>query len=162
MEAQGYFFQKNVIYQDNQSAIRIEKNGRNSCTGNSRHIHIRYMFTKDRVDKGEFEIEYCPTESMLADYFTKPLQGSLFNRFREIIVGWKHIDTLKTFLDSRKERVGDTEDREISEFSDNAVMKKKVSYADIVRINTNMDCIENRKMSNTENERSTNALILSN
>ena len=123
MEAQGYFFQKNVIYQDNQSAIRIEKNGRNSCTGNSRHIHIRYMFTKDRVDKGEFEIEYCPTESMLADYFTKPLQGSLFNRFREIIMGWKHIDTLKTFLDSRKERVGNTEDREISEFSDNAVMK---------------------------------------
>ena len=61
-----------------------------------------------------------------------------------------------------KERVGNTEDREISEFSDNAVMKKKVSYADIVRINTNMDCIENRKMSNTENERSTNALILSN
>ena len=41
--AQGYKVTNNVIYQDNQSAIRMEKNGRNSCTGNSRHIDIRYF-----------------------------------------------------------------------------------------------------------------------
>jgi hypothetical protein len=32
---------------------------------------------------------------MLADFFTKPLQGSLFRKFREVIMGHKHIDTLK-------------------------------------------------------------------
>ncbi len=41
MEAQGYKLKKNLVHQDNESAIRIEKNGRNSCTGNSRHVDIR-------------------------------------------------------------------------------------------------------------------------
>lgn len=33
---------------------------------------------------------------MLADYFTKPLQGSLFRKFRSIILGHAHISTLVT------------------------------------------------------------------
>jgi len=73
----------------------MKKNGRNSCTGNSRHIAIRYFFVKDRVDKGEFTIDYCSTECMLADFFTKPLQGALFVKSREVIMGWKHVDTQK-------------------------------------------------------------------
>jgi len=43
MEAQGYSLKDNAIYQDNKSAIFMEINGRNSCTGNSRHINIRYF-----------------------------------------------------------------------------------------------------------------------
>ena len=35
MECQGYKVTKNEVRQDNMSAIRMEKNGRNSCTGNS-------------------------------------------------------------------------------------------------------------------------------
>ena len=37
------------------------------------------------------EIEYCPTESMVGDLLTKPLQGSKFIEFRNIILGekWK-------------------------------------------------------------------------
>jgi hypothetical protein len=31
MEAQGYTLDENLYYQDNQSAMRMEKNGRNSC-----------------------------------------------------------------------------------------------------------------------------------
>ena len=78
LRGQGYELQHNIVYQDNTSAIKMEKNGRNLCTGNSRHIDIRYFFTKDRVDKGEMTIQYCPTNEMLAGYHTKPLQGSLF------------------------------------------------------------------------------------
>ena len=37
-------------------AIKMKKNGRNSCTGNSRHISIRYLFVEYRVDKDEFGI----------------------------------------------------------------------------------------------------------
>jgi hypothetical protein len=33
---------------------------------------------KDRVDSEGIDIVYCPTEQMLTDFFTKPLQGSLF------------------------------------------------------------------------------------
>ena len=31
---------------------------------------------------------------MLADYFTKPLQGNLFRRFRQVIMGYVHINDL--------------------------------------------------------------------
>jgi hypothetical protein len=91
---QGYEISKNLLLQDNQSAIKMERNGRNSCTGNSRHIDIRHFFVKDRVDKGEIQVEYCPTELMLADYFTKPLQGALFRRFWDIIMGRTHINQI--------------------------------------------------------------------
>ena len=43
MGAQGYGIKNNVVYQDNQSKMQMVKNGRNSCTGNSQHIHIRYF-----------------------------------------------------------------------------------------------------------------------
>ena len=56
--------------------MKMEINGRNSCTGNSRHIDIKYFWVKDRVDKKEVEIQYCPTHLMLADYFTKHYKGS--------------------------------------------------------------------------------------
>jgi hypothetical protein len=39
-------------------------------------------------------VRYCPTEQMLADFFTKPLQGSLFRRLRAVIMGHEHVDTL--------------------------------------------------------------------
>ena len=73
--AQGYIIKNNMLYQDNMSTILMLKNGRNSCTGNSRHINIRYFFVKDRIDKKEMKVEYCPSQCMLADFFTKPLQG---------------------------------------------------------------------------------------
>jgi hypothetical protein len=95
LEEQGYTLQRNLLYQDNQSAIKMESNGRRSCTGNSRHVAIRYFFVKDRVDKGELSIEYCPTQLMVADFFTKPLQGRLFHLFRNVIMGYSHIDTIK-------------------------------------------------------------------
>ena len=95
LSAQGYEIKDNVLYQDNQSTILMMKNGRNSCTGNSRHVHTRYFFVKDRVEKGEVRVEYCPTLQMLGDYFTKPLQGNLFNKLRDVIMGYKSIYTLQ-------------------------------------------------------------------
>ena len=85
----------------------MEKNGRNSCAGNSRHINVRYFFVKDRVDKGEVII-YCPTEYMLADFFTKPLQGKRFHYFKSYIMGWEPMQDLLDCLPplSNKERVG--------------------------------------------------------
>ena len=31
-------------------------------------------------------MDYCSTKDMLADFFTKPLQGSLFLKFRDMIM----------------------------------------------------------------------------
>ena len=109
LEEQGYGIKENVIYQDNQSAMLMEKNGRNSCTGNSRHINVRYFFVKDRIDKGEVRVQYCPTGLMLADYYTKPLMGAKFQEFRNYVMGWKNISELVREIDNSdriKERVG--------------------------------------------------------
>ena len=51
MGEQGYSIKDNVLYEDNQSQILMLTNGRNSCTGNSTHVHIRCFFVKDRIDK---------------------------------------------------------------------------------------------------------------
>jgi len=86
LEEQGYVVTDNVIYQDNQSAILLERNGRASSGRRTRHIDIRYFFASDKIAQGDIRVEYCPTENMIADFFTKPLQGSLFKRFRALIM----------------------------------------------------------------------------
>ena len=95
MLEQGYKIKDNILYQDNKSTILMLKNGRNSCTGNSRHINVRYFFVKDRIDKGELKVEYCPSTIMLAYFFTKTLQGHLFKKFRDVIMGYVPISSLK-------------------------------------------------------------------
>ena len=71
----------------------ILKNGRNACTGNSRLISIRYVFVKNRIDKGELRVEYYISTIMLADFFAKPLQGHLFKKFRDVIMGYVPISS---------------------------------------------------------------------
>ena len=84
----------------------MEENGRNSCTSNLRHIDIIYFFSKDRVDRKEIIITYCPTAKMLADFFTKPLQGNLFRFFRDILMGYVSIEEIIKDDIEMKERVG--------------------------------------------------------
>jgi hypothetical protein len=45
------------------------------------HINIRYYFVTDKIKSKEMHIEYCPTQSMIADFFTKPLKGPNSNYF---------------------------------------------------------------------------------
>jgi hypothetical protein len=106
LKEQGYNVTDNIFAQDNQSAMRLETNGRASCGQKSRHIDIRYFFMKDRIKSEQINILYCPTEEMLADFFTKPLQGSLFNKFKQVLLGNQHISTLKRSPSTAEERVG--------------------------------------------------------
>jgi hypothetical protein len=100
--------ESNVLAQDNESAIKLEKNGRMSAGPKSRHIDIRYFWIKDRLKTGAITVEHCPTLEMLADFFTKPLQGRLFKRFRDVLLGNLHITALTTPLtDPIEERVGE-------------------------------------------------------
>jgi hypothetical protein len=88
LEAQGYGVKDSIINQDNQSsAFLLEKNGRAS-SGKKRahHINIRYFFVADRIASSEGSVQYCPTGEMIADFFTKPLPGILFGKFRDFIM----------------------------------------------------------------------------
>ena len=106
LKEQGYVLKHNIFYQDNMSAIKMEKNDRQSCGEKSRHIHIRYIFIKDVLARENIEVVHCPTERMIADYFTKPLQGSLFLAHRNRLLGIQaenvaiYIQNYKTFMDS--------------------------------------------------------------
>jgi hypothetical protein len=87
MDAQGYGIQENIVYQDNQSTILIEKNGKASSSKRTKHISIRYYFVTDRINKNELTVEWCPTGDMIGDYMTKPNQGALFRKFRDQLMG---------------------------------------------------------------------------
>ena len=86
---QGYDINSTVMYQDNQLTILLENNGRASRSRRTKHLNIRYFFLTERIKKGELKIEYCPTDDVVADFFTKLLQGKKFLQFSKIIMNPK-------------------------------------------------------------------------
>jgi hypothetical protein len=87
LEAQGYGVRENIVFQDNQSAILLERNGKASSTKRTKHLKIRFFFVTDRIKKGDLSVEWCPTGDMTSDFMTKPNQGALFRKFRDQIMG---------------------------------------------------------------------------
>lgn len=86
LQAQGYAMKDNVVHQDNRSAILLEENGKGSSSKRTRHINVRFFFITDRIEKGEVSVAHCPTDEMLGDFFTKPLQGAKFFNFRDKVL----------------------------------------------------------------------------
>ena len=74
-----------ILYQDNQSTIRLLRNGKSS-SDRTKHIKIRYFWLKDRIDNKDVLVEYMPTEDMIADILTKPLQGDQFIKLRQLLM----------------------------------------------------------------------------
>ena len=87
LESLGYGIKQNIIYQDNKSAIALEKNGKASSSKRTKHIRMRYFFIKDCVDRGEVTIKHCPTKEMWSDILTKPKQGKEFFIMRSKLMG---------------------------------------------------------------------------
>ena len=75
-----------VLHQDNTSAMLLEKNGRGSSTKRTKHMDVRYFYIADCIARGEVSLKHCPTTEMLADFFSKPLQGQLFFKFRALLM----------------------------------------------------------------------------
>ena len=96
----------------------------------SRHINIGFFFIKDVLQNINIKLAHCPTNKMVADYFTKPLQGGLFVKIRNQIMGVSDITV--------EERVGDqSENEELSkklatEISKCEKNKRTVAYAEAV------------------------------
>jgi hypothetical protein len=85
--AQGENPQPVTVYQDNMSTLALINNG-GSTSERTRHINIRYFWLKDRIDTGDITPVYRPTEEMIADFFTKPLQGEKFTLARKEVLNW--------------------------------------------------------------------------
>jgi hypothetical protein len=87
IEAQGYKLSESLLNQENMSAMLLETNGKESSSKRKKHINVRYFFIKDHVGAGEITIKHCPTNNMLADSLTKPVQGNQFRKLRSQIQG---------------------------------------------------------------------------
>ena len=83
MEAQKYTIDINILFQDKKSTTLLAKNGISLAGKKSKHIKNRYFLITDKVQPGDLEIQHKPTGEMLANYESKPTQGTLFRRHRE-------------------------------------------------------------------------------
>ena len=50
-------------------------------------MSIRYFYVTEQIRKKAIHVTDCPTEKMVGDFFTNPLQGSLFIKMRNYIMG---------------------------------------------------------------------------
>ena len=66
---------------DNQGAIALAKNPH--LHERSRHIDICHHYVRDLVQRGRVKIKYIPTAEMVADGFTKPLERTAFDKFKD-------------------------------------------------------------------------------
>ena len=105
LEEQGYIIKDAMLHQDNKSAILLESNGKESSTKRTRHINIRYFYIADCIKRREFSIQYCPTDDMLADFLTKPLQGEKFKKLRALLMNIPHNSRIEEKADALKKLV---------------------------------------------------------
>ena len=55
------------LYQHNMSATLLETNGKSSSSKHTKHMKLKYIFVKDKIDQGEITVEQCPTDQMWSD-----------------------------------------------------------------------------------------------
>ena len=68
LAAQGFPLKENIVHQDNESAIKLEVNGRRSCGKRTCYVDTRCFHVKDLVGKKRVTFKHYPTEKMLADF----------------------------------------------------------------------------------------------
>ena len=73
-----------VLYEDNEGAKALAENPLSS--GRSKHIDVRWHFTRDLVRSGAVKIEHVDSEWQCADILTKPLPLTLFKRHRRALM----------------------------------------------------------------------------
>jgi len=65
------------LYCDNKSAILYSNNDRSSTK--SKHIDIKFLVIKERVQSGQISIKHLGTNSMITDPLTKGLPPKVFH-----------------------------------------------------------------------------------
>jgi len=68
------------VFEDNQGAIQLARNPGSSRR--TRHIDIRFHFTREAMEEGVIDIVYCHTKDMTADLLTKPIPRQQFETLR--------------------------------------------------------------------------------
>ena len=82
LESQGLKTGPAIVYQDNTSTMAKAKQDSTVGKDRKKHFKKRRLLVKESVDEKIVKLRYMPTEAMVADLLTKPLQGGLFKRLR--------------------------------------------------------------------------------
>ena len=77
---------KSTVFEDNNGALRLATVPK--MTPRSKHIAIKYHFFREHVFNGTVDIEKIDTSNQKADIFTKGLGPEIFERVRELLMGW--------------------------------------------------------------------------
>jgi hypothetical protein len=85
---QGYPHLPILIEQDNISCMTLMENG-HAKAETTRFIEVRFFWIYDYIKRGLIKLVKVPTEEMASDYFTKPVQGAIFQRLHKRIMGYK-------------------------------------------------------------------------
>lgn len=72
-----------ILYIDNKSAIDLAKNP--VFHGRSKHIHVRYHFIRECVERGDIVLKHVASEKQKADILTKALTTIKFERMRSLL-----------------------------------------------------------------------------
>lgn len=83
MDGQAYANDPTCINCDNQSAIRFSKDS--IYHQRSKHVDIRFHFTREAQEDGEVTVQYIPSDKNPADLLTKPLLKIKMSRCRDIL-----------------------------------------------------------------------------
>ena len=75
--------QVTLIMEDNQAAICIARNPVTHTR--TKHIDIRYHYVREALAEGTIDLQYCPTEIMVADILTKPPPKARFDLLHGIM-----------------------------------------------------------------------------
>ena len=74
-----------LVHQDNLSTMRLIENNK-STSQRTLHIDVKYFFLRDRLLRKQLKLVHTPTEEMIADILTKPLQGLQFTKLRALMM----------------------------------------------------------------------------
>ena len=69
--------------------------------GKSIHIDIRFFLINDVLKREKIELVHYPSERMMAHHYIKSLQGSLFRKMMDVLMG------LAPFLDKERAKLGE-------------------------------------------------------
>ena len=71
-----------ILYEDKQAAIAISRNSQSHTK--MKHIDICYHYVREKALDETIDIQYCPTNDMVADILTKGLTFNKFSKLREL------------------------------------------------------------------------------
>ena len=98
---------------------------------------------KNRLDTQTINVIYCQPGEILAYFYTKTIQGSLFRKFRDVVIGIRYIISLKReIILADQERVDDNGTSGLNKTVKTEVNKTVTidgsRFTNMVKINSNV------------------------